>query len=118
MLDKIESEAESDTENLLEDSDTEYIAEEPIPDNKEENHQLLTPETTAHVEGEVLDIDEPPAKKLKKKVTELKWKRTSKFVKAKMCTREANVFLYIPENAKPLLIFEWTKNLNELVRHI
>ena len=30
-----------------------------------------------------MDIDEPPAKKLKKKVTELKWRRTSKFVKAK-----------------------------------
>ena len=36
------------------------------------SHQLLTPEATVHVEGEVLDIDEPPAKKLKKKVAELK----------------------------------------------
>ena len=62
MLDKIESETESDIENLLEDSDTEYIAEEPIPDNKEESHQLLTPEATVHVDGEVLDINEPPAK--------------------------------------------------------
>ena len=79
----IESEAESDIENLLEDCDTEYMAEEAIPDNKEESHQLLTPEATVHTGGEVLDIDEPPAKKLKKKVTELKWKRTSKFVKAK-----------------------------------
>ena len=72
MLDKIDSEAESDIENLLEDSDTEYIAEEPVPDNKEESHQLLTPEATVHVEGEVLDIDEPPAKKPKKKAAELK----------------------------------------------
>ena len=45
MLYKIENENESDTENLLEDSDTEYIEEQPIPDNKEESHQLLTPET-------------------------------------------------------------------------
>ena len=45
-------------------------AEEPIPDNKEESHQLLTPEATVHVEGEVLDTDDPPAKKLKKKVAE------------------------------------------------
>ena len=48
MLDKIECETESDTENLLEDSDTEYIAEEPIPDNKEESHQLLTSEATVY----------------------------------------------------------------------
>ena len=34
MLQKIKSETESDIENLLEDSDTEYIAEQPIPDNK------------------------------------------------------------------------------------
>ena len=35
MVDKIESETESDIENLLEDSDTEYTVEESIPDNKE-----------------------------------------------------------------------------------
>ena len=111
---KLKSDTESDIENLLEDSVTEYIAEEPFLDNKEEIHQLLTPEATFHVEGEVLDIDELPATKLKKKVTELKWK----FVKAKKCTLEANALLDILENANPLLIFEGTTNLNELVKHI
>ena len=57
-------------------------------------------------------------KKLKKKVAQLKWKRISKFVKSKKCTLEANVLLDIPENANPLLIFEGTTNLNELVKHI
>ena len=65
-----------------------------------------------------MDIDEPPAKKLKKKVAELKCERTFKFVKAKKYTLEANVLLDIPENANPLLIFEETTNLNELVKHI
>ena len=36
MLDKIDYETEKNIKNLLEDSNTEYIAEEPIPDNKEE----------------------------------------------------------------------------------
>ena len=72
MLDKIESETESNIENHLEDSETKYIREEPIPGNKEESHQLLTPETT------VLDVDQPPAKRLQKKVAKLKWKPTSK----------------------------------------
>ena len=49
----------------------EYVAEEPIPDIKEETQQLLTPEATVHVEGEVLDINEPSAKKLKYNVAEL-----------------------------------------------
>ena len=65
-----------------------------------------------------MDIDEPPAKKLKKKVAELTWKRTSKFAKAKKCTLETNVLLDIPENVNPFLIFEGTTNLNELVKHI
>ena len=58
------------------------------------------------------------AEKLKKKVAELKWKRTSKFVKAKNCTLEANISLDIPENASPLLIFEMTTKFNEVVKRI
>ena len=50
ILDKIEIKTEKYIEYLLKDSDRENIAEEPIPDNKEESHQLLTPETV-HVEG-------------------------------------------------------------------
>ena len=69
------------------------ISEEPIPDNKEESHRVLTPEETVHVENESLDVEEPPSKKLKQKITGLKWKRTSKFIKAKKCTLEANVLL-------------------------
>ena len=114
MLGKIEIETESDTENLLEDSGAECIAVESILDNKEGIHHLLTPEANVHIEGEVLDINEPPAKKLKKKVAQLKWKRTSKFVKAKNCTIEANVLSEIPKNANPLLTFEGNTNLNEL----
>ena len=83
MLDKSESESESDIENLLEDSETKYIAD------KEESYQLLTTKATIYVEGEVLDINETPVKTLKKKVAELKWKRTSKFVIAKKCILEA-----------------------------
>ena len=72
MFDKIESETESDIENLLEDSGTEYIVEEPISDNKEESHQLLTPEATVPVEGGVMNIDEPAATKRKKNIAKLK----------------------------------------------
>ena len=39
---EIESEVESDVVNLLEDSDTELIAVEEIPDTNEYTHQLLT----------------------------------------------------------------------------
>ena len=62
MLEKTESEIKSDTENLLEYSHTEYLTEEPIPVNKKESHQVLTPEAKVDFQGEVLDIDEPSAK--------------------------------------------------------
>ena len=114
MLEKIESETESDIEDLLKDSETEYIEEEPVQDNKKENHQLLTPEATVYVEDEVLYIDRTPAKSLKRKVAEFKWKRTTKFVKAKKCTLEVNVLLDIPENANLLVIFQGTTYSNEL----
>ena len=54
MFYKIKSESESDIENLLQDSDTKYIAKELIPDDKEESHEFLTPERAAHLEGEIL----------------------------------------------------------------
>ena len=65
-----------------------------------------------------MDIDQPPVKKLKKKVGELEWKVTSEFFKAKKCTPEAHILLEIQENVNPLLIFEGPTNLNELVKHI
>ena len=83
MLDKIESDVRNDIENNLQDSDTDYIVDKPIPENKEESHQLLTPEAAVHFDGYVFYMDEPPAKKLKKEVVELKWKGTSKLVKMK-----------------------------------
>ena len=64
-----------------------------------------------------MDVEEPPSKRLKKKITALKWKRTSKFIRAKNCTLEANVILDM-ENANPLQIFEGTMKLNELVKII
>ena len=111
MLDEIESDTESDIEN--EDSDTDHISEESISDNKKESHRVLIPEATVHVENESLGVEEPPSKK----ITALKWKRTSKFIKAKKCTLEANVLLDM-ENANPLQIFESTMKLNELVKII
>ena len=74
IFEEIESEAQSDVENILEDSDTEFITEEEIPDTNDDTHQLLTPETVAHVECESNEHKPPPKKKLKAKIAELKWK--------------------------------------------
>ena len=57
ILGEIESKAESDMENLLEDSGTEFIAEEEIPDTNEDTHQLLTPEAVVHVEARAMKVN-------------------------------------------------------------
>ena len=72
IFEKIAGEAESDVENPLEDSDTEFIAEEEIPDINEDTHQFLTPEAMVHVESESNESEPPSKKKLKAKIAELK----------------------------------------------
>ena len=49
MLDAIGSDNESDIDNLLEDSDTEYVAEEPVPADEEDSHDVLTPEANIKI---------------------------------------------------------------------
>ena len=41
MLSEIDIDNENDIDNLLEDSDTYYVAEEPLPETKEESHNIL-----------------------------------------------------------------------------
>ena len=83
IFEEIESEAESDVENLLEELDTEFIAEGEIIDTNEDTHQLLTPEAVVHVETESNESEPPPKKKLKPKIAELKWKRQPRFIKTR-----------------------------------
>ena len=102
MLDQIESETESDVENLLY-SDAEYIAEEDIPDKNVESHEVLVPEATVHVIGESTNEEEPLSKKLKNKIFKLNWNRKANIVKTSKCRLEENIILHIPENAIPSL---------------
>ena len=71
------------------------FGEKPISDNKEENHQILTPEVIVHVESNVPNEIEPLRKKLKQKVAELKWKRTSTYFKSHICDALRYLVLFV-----------------------
>ena len=71
------------------------FGEKPISDNKEESHQILTPEVTVHVESNVPNESEQPCKKLKQKVAELKWKRISKYFKSHICVALRALVLFV-----------------------
>ena len=60
IFEGIESEDESDVENLLKESDTYFITEEDIPDTNEDTHQILTPKTTAYIENKSNESEPPP----------------------------------------------------------
>ena len=116
MLDKIESDNESDINKLLEESDTEYVAEEPVPKTKEDSHNILIPEANIHIEGTASWCNtEPPKKKLKKKVDSLKRKRTAKLIKPNKCDLKVKTLFDLPETPSLLLTFESNTSLNNLV---
>ena len=99
-------------ENLLEESDTEFIAEEEIPDKNEDTHQFLTLEAVVHVESESNESGPPPKKKLKVKIAELKLKRQPNFIKTRKCNLEAKILLNLLENSNPLKIYEATTDFS------
>ena len=115
MLDAIGSDNESDIDNLLEDSDTEYVAEEPVPADNEDSHDVLTPEANIHIENTASSSTDPPRKKLKHATASLKWQRKPKLIKRKNCELEAKILLDLPVNPSPLRVFESTTRLNDLV---
>ena len=49
-LGKIDSDNEKDIDNLLEDSDNEYAAEDQVPETKEELLKILIPKVNIHIE--------------------------------------------------------------------
>ena len=118
FLEEIESDAESDVENLLEDSDTKFITEEEIRNTNENTHQLLTPKAVVHVKSESNESEPQPKKKFKAKISELKWKGQSRFIKTRKCNLEVTILLNLPENFNVLKIYEVTTDFNELVQFI
>ena len=116
MLVEIDSDNESDIDNYLEDSNIEDAVEEPVPETQEDSHNILTPEANIHTEGTASCCNaEPPKKKLKQKFFSLEWKRTAKLIKPKKWELQAKIFIDLPENPSPLLVFESTTSLNDLV---
>ena len=105
-------------ENLLEDSNTKFIAEKEISDKNEDTHWLLKPEAVVHVESESNESERPQKKQLKLKIGELKWKRQPNFIKTRKCNLEAKILLNLPVNSNPLKIYKVTTDFIEFVQYI
>ena len=99
MLDAIGSDNESDIDNLLEDSDTGYVAEEPVPAVNDDSHDVLTPEANIHIENNASSSTDPP-----RTTASLKWQCKPKLIKHKNYELEAKILLDLPVNPSPLRV--------------
>ena len=84
MFDETDSGDESDIENILNDSDTEFLCDKPITTMANDIHKALVPETNFHVASEATEQQQEEYKVVQKKgksqsIFDIKWssKRSS-----------------------------------------
>ena len=111
-LDDVKSADEDDIDNLMNDSDTEFIAEEDITQAaRTQGTSLTTPEVNLHV----VPSDNQSKKKEKNKKEELwKWTKNSKITKQEECHLLPEIQPNLNETVSPiemLIIMEETSQL-------
>ena len=86
ILDGIDSGGESHVDNVLGDSDTEFVNDKPISKIADDTHNLLVPEVNLHMESEQMEPQQEdhevlPKKRKSQLIYDIKW--SSRKTKAK-----------------------------------
>ena len=141
LLDSLSSDEEEDLDNLMNDSDTEFIVEEEAAENIEPSNteisssdtSILVPEANIHVvndvdEGSSTDADKekkkdrvqskPVAKKSKKVAVEFKWRKKASAHIREPCNLQAEVLHDFPEYCTPYQIYAAVTDIGNLVKLI
>ena len=111
ILDSIESDTESDIENMLEDSDTEFVSDEPLPETLSDHKHIMIPEANVHVAGD----GQPPRKKKKAGENGIKWQKKNSPHSREPCTLEATVLHEYEGEATPITVFSQASNAKPLI---
>ena len=116
LLDDVDSDDEDDIENLMNDSDTEFITEEEITQAAStQETSLTTPEGNLHV----VPSDNQSTKKEKNKKEELwKWTKKVKVTKQEECHLVPEIQPNLNETVSPIEIFSSVTGLEELLELI
>ena len=116
LLDDVKSADEDDIDYLMNDSDTELIAEEEITQAAStQDTSLTTPEANLHV----VPSDNQSKKKEKNKKEELwKWTKKVKVTKQEECHLVPEIQPNLNETVSPIEIFLLLTSLEELVEMI
>ena len=115
LLDTVESDEEDKTDNLMNDSDTEFIMEEEISEEKNENGSndegdLLIPDADVHIvsaeNGEDNTKNAKKSKGKQKEIPSFTWKKRENPHKREECTLKAKVIIQeMQETVHPLKCF-------------
>lgn len=127
VLDAIESDDEEDIENLMNDSDTEFV-DQSVLENADLESDFLTIEPRAHVESNIIQTTTPIEAVVRiaepdplcnlatTKVFDWKWKKQYKKPTTKTCTlTEEGIVNIRLENPSPLQVFSETIGLAGLL---
>ena len=116
LLDAVDSDLEDDIDDVLGDSDTEFIAEEPIQVASDNDvHDVLTAEANVHVVPEE-EVD-TQKNKLKAKLLQFKKSRKKKSYQPPLCNLIMQCLLDFvgEEQVTPFEVFSKASNLEGLV---
>ena len=116
LLDDVESAEEDDIDNLMNDSDTEFIAEKEVTEAASaQDTSLTTTEANLHV----IPSDNQSKKKEKNKKEELwKWTKKLKVTKQEECHLDPEIQPNLNETVSPIKIFSLVTGPEELLELI
>ena len=106
MLDEVESDLEEDIDQLVNDSDTEFVADEDLPEcpPQSSNNNVLTPEANTHILPEA-NSEKSFLKRRKKDKAEatINWSKQTKLNERIPCNLKAEVLHDLNEMSSPLM---------------
>ena len=123
MFDEIDSGDESDIENILNDSDTEFLCDKPITTMANDIHKVLVPEANFHVASEATEQQQEEYKVVQKKrksqpIFDIKWSSKRSSQMRRDCLLKASVQHDFGENFTPVDVFMKVVNAQTLIEHI
>ena len=118
-LDDIDSADELDIDNLMNGSDTEYIAEEEIqPEKDTRDTSIITPEANNHVISTDPPKEEPKKTDKKQKEEVWKWNKQPSTESREKCKLVPKIRHQFTKNASSMEIFEEFTGLDKLIEMI
>ena len=120
MFDETDSGDESDIENILNNSDTEFLCDKPIATMANDKTKVLVPEANFHVPSEATEQQQEEYRVVQKKqksqpIFDIKWSSKRSSQMRRDCLLKASVQHDFGENFTPVDVFMKVVNAQTLI---